>query len=262
MQHYKKALLVVSFGTTFPNAIEAIENIERAFQNTFPDYDFFRVFTSGMIIRKLKRTKGIEIMDIEKALDHLYKEGYAEVLCQPTHIINGVEFEKVKHAVAPYRKLFQKFVLGDPLLTYERNFRDTANILLKMLPEYREGEAVVFMGHGSAHFANGAYSQMETMFRALGREQVYIGTVEGFPGLSYIEGQLETKKIKKVHLMLMMIVAGDHAQNDLAGEKDSWKSELTEKGYEVCARITGMGLLDGIPELYIEEMKNKLLLSN
>ena len=82
MQHYKKALLVVSFGTTFPNAIEAIENIERAFQNTFPDYDFFRVFTSGMIIRKLKRTKGIEIMDIKKALDHLYKEGYAEVLCQ------------------------------------------------------------------------------------------------------------------------------------------------------------------------------------
>src|SRR5699024_2053644 len=134
------------------------------------------------------RTKGIEIMDIEKALDHLYKEGYAEVLCQPTHIINGVEFEKVKHAVAPYRKLFQKFVLGDPLLTYERNFRDTANILLKTLPEYREGEAVVFMGHGSAHFANEAYSQMETMFRALGREQVYIGTVEGFPGLSYIEG--------------------------------------------------------------------------
>ena len=153
MQHYKKALLVVSFGTTFPNAIEAIENIERAFQNTFPDYDFFRVFTSGMIIRKLKRTKGIEIMDIKKALDHLYKEGYAEVLCQPTHIINGVEFEKVKHAVAPYRKLFQKFVLGDPLLTYERNFPGILQTsLLKTLPEYREGEAVVLYGTWECSF--------------------------------------------------------------------------------------------------------------
>ena len=100
------------------------------------------------------------------------------------------------------------------------------------------------------------------MFRYLGRENVYVGTVEWFPGLDYIEKRLKTKKIKKVHLMLMMIVAGDHAQNDLAGEEDSWKSELLEKGYEVSEAITGMGLLDGIPQLYVERMKKNLLFSS
>ncbi|MDO4169509.1 MAG: sirohydrochlorin cobaltochelatase [Lachnospiraceae bacterium] len=261
MRLNKKALLVVSFGTTFPDAISAIENIEEEFKQTFPEYDFYRVFTSGMIIRKLKRTKGIEILDMEKALDYLYQEGYTEVICQPTHIINGMEYEKVKTAAAPYRKLFRKFILGEPLLTTEQNFRDTAEILLAQMPEYKEDEAVVFMGHGSAHYANGAYSEMENMFRALGREQVYVGTVEGFPGLSYIEGRLKKKGIRKVHLMLMMIVAGDHAQNDLAGEEDSWKAYLLEQGYEVSTSIIGMGLLDGIPKLYTKQMKKRLLLS-
>lgn len=262
MRYQKKALLVVSFGTTFENAVLAIENIEKTFQNTFPDYDFFRVYTSGMIIRKLRRTKGIEIMDMESALKHLYREGYTEVLCQPTHMINGIEYEKMKTAAAPYKKLFQKFILGEPLLTQEKNFRDTARILLKTMPEYKEDEAVVFMGHGSTHFANAAYSEMENMFRALGREQVYVGTVEGFPGLSYIESRLEQKEVKKVHLMLMMIVAGDHAQNDLAGDGDSWKTELIKKGYKVSTSIKGMGLVEGIPELYTEQMKNKILLSD
>lgn len=261
MRHSKKALLIVSFGTTFSDASAAIENIEEEFKHTFPEYDFFRVYTSGMIIRKLKRSRGIEIFDMEKALDYLYKEGYTEVLCQPTHIINGIEYEKIKVAAAPYRKLFRRFILGEPLLTLEKNFFDVANILLKQMPCYKEDEAVVFMGHGSVHYANGAYSEMENMFRALGRENVYVGTVEGFPGLSYIEGRLERKRIRKVHLMLMMIVAGDHAQNDLAGEEDSWKTKLSEKGYEVSTAITGMGLLDGIPQLYTEQMKKRLLLS-
>ena len=231
MRHQKKALLVVSFGTTFENAVHAIEKIEDEFKETFPEYDFFRVFTSGMIIRKLKRTRGIEIMDMKRALQYLYEEGYTEVICQPTHIINGQEYEKVRNAVLPYKKLFQKLTMGEPLLTSEEDFKQT-------------------------------YSQMENMFRYLGRENVYVGTVEGFPGLDYIEKRLKTKKIKKVHLMLMMIVAGDHAQNDLAGEEDSWKSELLEKGYEVSEAITGMGLLDGIPQLYVERMKKNLLFSS
>ncbi len=262
MRHQKKALLVVSFGTTFENAVHAIEKIEDEFKETFPEYDFFRVFTSGMIIRKLKRTRGIEVMDMKRALQYLYEEGYTEVICQPTHIINGQEYEKVRNAVLPYKKLFQKLTMGEPLLTSEEDFKQTARILLGQMPEYKEDEAVVFMGHGSAHFANGAYSQMENMFRYLGRENVYVGTVEGFPGLDYIEKRLKMKKIKKVHLMLMMIVAGDHAQNDLAGEEDSWKSELLEKGYEVSEAITGMGLLDGIPQLYVERMKKNLLFSS
>lgn len=262
MKYKKKALLVVSFGTTFEDAVPAIEHIEQVFQRTFPEYDFFRVYTSGMIIRKLKRTRGIEIPDMDRALRRLYQEGYTEVLCQPTHMINGIEYEKMKAAAAPYKKLFQKFVMGDPLLTREKDFRDTAGILLKTMPAYKEDEAVVFMGHGSAHFANASYSEMENMFRELGREQVYVGTVEGFPGLSYIESRLEKKKIRKVHLMLMMIVAGDHAQNDLAGDGESWKTKLMEKGYEVSTVIRGMGLVEGIAELYAERMTQKLLLSD
>lgn len=260
MRHKKKALLVVSFGTTFENAVHAIERIEQEFRETFPEYDFFRVFTSGMIIRKLKRTKGIEVMDMEQALSYLYEQGYQEVLCQPTHIINGIEYEKVKKAARPYKKLFETLVIGDPLLTKEDDFYKAAQVLLEKMPEYQEDEAVVFMGHGSVHFANGAYSQMENMFRYLGREHVYVGTVEGFPGFDYICRRLEAKKIKKVHLMLMMIVAGDHAQNDLAGEEDSWKAKLLQMGYEVSESITGMGLLDGIAGLYVEQMRRNLLL--
>lgn len=261
MRYQKRALLVVSFGTTFPNAIQAIENIENKMKETFPEYDFFRVFTSGMIIRKLKRTKNIDIMDMERALDYLYKEGYTEVICQPTHIINGIEFEKIKRAAAPYEKLFQKLIIGNPLLTEQDNFEKTAQILLTKMPAFREDEAVVFMGHGSEHFANSAYSQMENMFRHLGREQVYVGTVEGFPELEYIIKRLEAKKIKKVHLMLMMIVAGDHAQNDLAGDEDSWKTQLQEMGYEVSTGIMGMGCIDEIAQLYVEQLKKYLIFS-
>lgn len=257
MKYSKKAVLIISFGTTFERGMQAIENIECKFRGAFSEYDVFRVFTSGMIIKKLKRTKGIEIMDMDKALDALYHQGYTEVLCQPTHIINGMEFEKIKNAAIPYQKLFQKLIIGKPLLTSEENFRDTAKILLNQMPEYKKEEAVVFMGHGSTHFANGAYSQMENMFRFLGREQVYVGTVEGFPGLSYIEKRLKEKQIRKVYLMLMMVVEGEHAQNDLAGKENSWKSRLAEQGYEVSTSITGMGMMDEIGQLYVEQMKKQ-----
>lgn len=253
----KKALLVISFGTSYEVAMKAIENIEKKLSSAFPDYDFNRAFTSGMIIKKLLRTKNQKIETTTEALGRLYEEGYEEVLCQPTHIINGIEYDKMCRMIAEYRDKFKKLRVGTPLLTESEDFGECAKRVMENMPKVGENEALVFMGHGTDHFANGAYSQIENTLRHIGYENVYVGTVEGFPDLSYVEKRLKKKGVKRVYLAPLMIVAGDHARNDLAGEEeDSWKSILEAAGYEVEVKLQGIGEYDSIAELFVEHAKN------
>ena len=224
----KKALVVVSFGTSFDEAVPAIINIEETCKKAFPDYDFYRAYTSGMIIRKLKRTKNLIIDSPEEVMEKLAVEGYEEVLCQPTHIINGSEYEKMIRMLEPYKAQIPVIRVGRPLLTEEDDYKKTCQIMMKELhAPLKEDEAFVLMGHGSEHHSNSAYCQFENMLRDLGYENTYVGTVEGFPGLDYVIRRLKLREIKKVYLMPLMVVAGDHARNDLAGEdEDSWDSML------------------------------------
>ena len=253
----KKALLVVSFGTSFDEALPAIVNIEETCKKAFPEYDFFRAFTSGMIIRKLKKTRQQIIHSPEEIMEQLAGAGYEEVICQPTHIINGMEYEKMMNMLAPYKAKIPLIRVGTPLLTEEEDYKKACEIVMKEIKlPMAEDEAFVLMGHGTEHFANSAYCQFENMLRDLGYENTYVGTVEGFPGLDYVIRRLKLRQIKKVYLMPLMIVAGDHARNDLAGaEEDSWDSILKAAGFETQIILKGLGEIDAIAEMFVEHLR-------
>lgn len=249
--------MIVSFGTSFEEAMPAITNIEETCKNAFPEYDFYRAFTSGMIIRKLKRTKGVTIYNPEEVMQHLAASGYEEVLCQPTHIINGMEYEKMIRMLTPYKDHIPVIRVGAPLLTEEQDYKEACQIMMEEFSRpLGSEEAFVLMGHGTEHYANSAYCQFENMLRDLGYENTYVGTVEGFPALEYVIGRLRIRGIRKVYLMPLMIVAGDHARNDLAGaEAESWDSILKREGFETEVILKGMGQIDGIAEMFVEHLK-------
>ncbi|MDR0906542.1 MAG: sirohydrochlorin cobaltochelatase, partial [Oscillospiraceae bacterium] len=242
----KKAIAAVSFGTTHADARRAIENVERALAAAFPERDFYRAFTSGMVARKILREEGIAIPNAAELAEQLLARGCRDAVFQSLHVIAGSEYDKLLSQLAPYRAQFDSLTVGKPLLWSAEDYAETADILLAHMAPPRDGEAYVFMGHGSEHPMNAAYSQLENTLRARGRERVYIGTVEGFPELSYVEGRLRRAGVKKARLAPLMLTAGEHAKNDLAGERDSWASQLRREGYEVEVNLTGLGEYDEI----------------
>ena len=256
----KKALLVVSFGTSFEEALPAIVNIEETCKKAFPDYDFYRAFTSGMIIRKWARTKNVIIHNPDEVMKRLVAEGYEEVICQPTHIINGLEYDKMMNMLLAYKDQIPTIKVGNPLLTEEEDYKEACEIVMQELEKpLAKDEAFVFMGHGTEHFANSAYSQFENMLRDLGHESTYVGTVEGFPSLDYVIRRLKIRDIKKVYVMPLMIVAGDHAHNDMAGDSpDSWVCQFENAGFEVCPIIKGLGEYPGIRRMYVEHAQKAI----
>ncbi|MDR3766427.1 MAG: sirohydrochlorin cobaltochelatase [Butyricicoccus sp.] len=248
----KKALVVISFGTTYPKARQAIAQIEDSLKKALPEYDFFRAFTSGMVIRKIEREEGVRILTPAEQMEQLVAAGYEEVLCQSLHVMPGMEYEKMLMQLLPYRSRFHSMRIGKPMLFHAEDYAEICRRLLQEMPTLAPDEAYVYMGHGTEHFANATYSQVENMFRYLGAERVYVGTVEGFPGLDYIRGRLKRQGVRRVTLAPFMIVAGDHAQNDLAGaEEDSWKSLLQADGYEVQTDLRGLGELDAVRDLFV-----------
>ena len=255
----KQALAVVSFGTTYPAARAAIGQIEDSLQQALPGWDFFRAFTSGMVIRKIEREEGVRIPTPQQLLEQLAAEGYTEVLCQSLHVMPGQEYEKMLLQLAPYHERFDRLHLGKPMLFGARDYAYLCRRLLDTLPPLAPDAAYVYMGHGTEHFANATYSQVENMFRYLGGERVYVGTVEGFPDLEYIRRRLRHHGVRRVTLAPFMIVAGDHAQNDLAGDgPDSWKSVLQKDGYEVACDLRGLGEMDAVRALFVGHARQAL----
>lgn len=252
----KKALLVISFGTTYSVAQHAIGQIEDCLAAQFPEYDCYRAFTSGMVIAKLRREQGIEVWNPEQAMEALKEKGYQQVLCQTLHVIPGQEYDKMRSMLRKFQGDFESILVGRPMLFFKEDYEISAKALLQAMESLEEQEALVLMGHGTEHFANSAYSQLEHMFYFLGHERVFVGTVEGFPGLDYVLKRLAKHDIKKVRLAPFMIVAGDHARNDLAGaEEDSWKSILESKGYETETWLHGLGEIPAIGTLFSEHLK-------
>lgn len=248
----KKALVVVSFGTTYKIAQTAIEQIEQRLATTFGEYDFYRAFTSKMVINKLAQTEGLYVDTPLELLEKLYHDGYEEILCQSLHVINGIEYEYMLADLEKYKYKFKEVKVGRPLLTHEEDYAKCVKILGENLPQLRDDEAVILMGHGSQHYSNGAYSQLEDTFHYLDYDTIYIGTVEGFPPLHAVLKKTSKKPIRKIYLSPFMIVAGDHARNDLAGdEEDSWKSVLEKSGYEIEVIMKGLGEYSEIGELFV-----------
>ncbi len=243
----KQALVITSFGTSVPEARSSIEAVEKTLKETAAGYTAVRAFTSHTI-RRILAGRGEKIFSLTEALEHLYKEGMDQVVVQPTHLLYGYEYDKLKADADGFSDRFEKLVVGKPLLANNRDILQFAVKISEMNPQ-RNGEAVVYMGHGTAHFANAVYPALQTALDLAGRSDIRIGTVEGWPALADILHQLKTPC--KVKLLPLMLVAGDHARKDMAID---WKQELEKAGHTVQCEFTGLGDLAWIQELFRDRL--------
>lgn len=252
----KKAILVVSFGTSYPETRKkTIAACEAEIAKNNPDYDLKRAFTSGMIIEKLKRRDKIFVDNPEEALKRLYEEGYQQVIVQPLHIINGSEYHDLINAVKKYKNKFRVLKAGRALLTKTEDYFELAEIISREIKTEKAEEAVVLMGHGSQHAANSVYSAFDYVLKDKGLDNYYVGTVEGYPELEQIIKKLKEKDYQKIKLAPLMLVAGDHAQNDMAGEEEeSWKKRLETAGYQVEIKLQGLGEYEGVQQCYLNKI--------
>lgn len=254
----KKAILSVSFGTSYPDTLlKTIAATEQALADAFPGWEVRRAFTSGMIIRKLRERDGVEIENVTQAMHRLEDEGYTHIAVQSTHVMHGEEYEKMLSQLEPFR-LRMKISVGMPLLHSEEDYASVAQALLEWLPTLDEDEALVLMGHGTTHFANSAYAQMEHMLQAR-CDRVYLATVEGYPTLESVQRQLAKRtQIRRLMLAPFMLVAGDHARNDMSGEEDSWAEQLRKAGYVVRCILQGLGECPAVRALFVEHCRQAM----
>ncbi|MGN0161976.1 MAG: sirohydrochlorin cobaltochelatase [Candidatus Ornithomonoglobus sp.] len=254
----KKAILVVSFGTSYNDTREAtIGAIEKAIAAAFPDYEIRRAFTSGTIIKKLKERDGIETDNVEEALERLLSDGYNTVIVQPTHVMNGSEYDGMIKLCAPFEDRFEAISYGRPMLTSVEDYEAAVKAVAAETPEMTADDtAVIFVGHGTEHFANAAYSALAYRFQAEGYKNTFVGTVEAYPDPTDIKSKLAQAGISKVVLLPFMIVAGDHAVNDICGDEDgSWYTELKKEGYVVTGIKKGLGEYKGLQKLFADHVR-------
>lgn len=243
----KKAILVVSFGTSYPDTLEkTIGAVERDILSAFPEYEVRRAFTSNIIIKKL-RERGEETDTVESALKKLISDGFSEVICAVTHIINGFEYDKVTETAKRFSDRI-KISVTRPLLSVSEDFDDLINALRDELPT---DKLCVLIGHGTEHFSNAVYPALKYRLNLRGLKNVYIGTVEGFPTLDDVLNEIKNSPVKKAVLIPLMLVAGDHAKNDMAGE---WLTALTDAGFETECVMKGLGEYKKIRELYVKRV--------
>lgn len=256
-----KVILVVSFGTSF-NLSRSMDigGLEQAIQEAYPDYQVRRAFSSQIIIDKLEARDGLKIDNVEGALNRLVIDKVKEVIIQPTTIMTGAEYDEVMEQALPFADKFESFKIGNPLLTDEGDYDAVAEVLVAATQQYRgEGTALVFMGHGTHHEANSTYAKFQTVLAGRGDTDYVIGTVEAEPALEDVQAALEAMGIKKAVLSPFMIVAGDHANNDMAGdEEDSWKTVLAEDGYEIEIVMEGLGRKKGIQDIFIKHIQDAM----
>ena len=247
-------LLVVSFGTSYnDNRRETIGAIEQAMQKAFPDYSVRRGFTSQIIIDHVNKRDGEKIDNVTEALDRAVDNGVKTLVVQPTHLMNGLEYTDLKDELATYSDSFEKVVLGQPLLTSDDDFQKVMNAIVDVTKEYDDGEtAICFMGHGTEADSNSVYTKMQETLKAAGHDNYFVGTVEATPSLDDVIAAVKEGGYKKVVLRPLMIVAGDHANNDMAGDEDgSWKTEFEKAGFEVTTVVEGLGSLTDIQNLFV-----------
>ena len=249
----KSAILVVSFGTSMPEARKAIDNLVDSAKKEFPDYEVRLTFTSNIIRRKISKELNENISNPVEALAKLNDEGFTEVFIMPTHIIPGEEYDEIKNVYEAFKVLkgkygFKKLKLGTPFMNSAKDCERMAEILIERFKTQIQNPdtAIVLMGHGTPeHFANSMYAQLQVALNQKLYGKFFLGTVEASPMIDDVVAELKRHpEIKNLVLSPLMIVAGDHANNDLAGEDDeeSWLNILKSNGYEnIKTYLVGLG---------------------
>ncbi len=245
----KAALLMVHFGTSFDETRAlTIDAINAKAKATFPKLEVREAYTSRIVIRKLKG-KGIVKLNPLDALLTLRGEGYTHIIVQSTNIIEGVEMESLRRDVGTVRPFFTEIRVGNPLLYSVEDCK----ALVKIMEAHKPTKgSTVFVGHGAYTPANFTYPTIDYMMKARGNKDFHVGTVEGYPTMENVLNQLKATKAKQATLVPLMFVAGDHAQNDIAGE---WKEALEAAGLKVDMRMEGLGQIPEVQDLFIEHAR-------
>ena len=255
----KDELLVVSFGTSFnDNRVATIKAVEDAMEKAFPDYSVRRGFTANIIIEHIFRRDGEAIDDVGEALDRAKVNGVKNLLVQPTHLMNGFEYGDLVKELERRASDFESIKIGAPLLTSDADFTAVAKAMVDATAGLTDDKtAVCYMGHGTEAASNGIYTRMQKVLNDAGNDNYFIGTVEAAPTAEDLVKAVKAAGFTKVVLRPMMIVAGDHANNDMAGdEEDSWKSIFTAAGLEVSCEVKGLGELTAVQDLLIAHAKD------
>ena len=276
-------LLVVSFGTSFNDSrAEDIGGIEKALEAAYPDWSVRRAFTAQIIINHVQARDDEKIDNVDQALERAVDNGVKNLVVQPTHLMHGAEYDELVETLDNYKDKFETVTVAEPMLGEVGSDatvinEDKAKVAEAITAEAvktagydsldaakEDGTAFVFMGHGTSHSAKVSYSQMAAQMKDLSYDNVFIGTVEGEPEETACENVIEAVKeagYTKVVLRPLMVVAGDHANNDMAGDdEDSWKSQFTASGYfdSIDTQISGLGRIEAIQQIYIDHTKDAI----
>ncbi len=257
----RPVILVVSFGTSHEDTREkTIGAIERLLEKEFPACEVRRAFTSKIIMKILKKRDGISVDSVTEALERMEAEGVREVVVQPTHVMEGIEYELICKDVEEFSGRFESLKMGRSLLVSDEDIRELVRAIDEDTAGYAdEDTARVFMGHGTDHSENSVYARMQEEIYEAGIRDMFVATVEAEPGLDDVLKAVKSSGAKKVLLSPLMIVAGDHAKNDMAGEDgDSWKSVFEREGFEVTCRIEGLGSSPGVQRMIVMHCRESL----
>ena len=250
----KKAILLVSSGTDYQGGRElSIEQIAAGIRTSFPEYELRQAYTSQIVLAKLKETEGLDIDDVETAMQKLVDEGFGTLVVQPTHVIADNEFTKMCEVLVPFTDYFVQMKTGQPLLGGPEDYQRVTQALISELISFsNNGVSYVLMGYGSDHGSGTAYSGLENAFREQGLMDYYVGIAEAEPGITEILNQLKETDTSKVILISLMPVASDPDAGDMAAEAaGSWQDQLTAAGYKVEYVSQGLGEYLGIREIYL-----------
>lgn len=260
MQEQKKAILVVSFGTSYnPTREKTIDVIENRIGDAFSDWKIYRAWTSKMIMSKLLKRDGIKINNVKEAMEQMRDDGITDVIIQPTHVINGIENDMMKEDALSYRDDFHSIAFGTPLLTSEQDSLDMIAAISHEFSDLRADEALVLMGHGTTHYANAIYAALDYTFKDKGFSNIYLGTVEAYPSMETLMKMIREQNPSRVRLAPFMIVAGDHARNDMAGDdSNSWRCQFEAAGFPVECVLKGLGEYQAVQEIFIRHVREAM----
>lgn len=258
----KPVILVTSFGTSYASSRHVtIGAIESDIREAYPDWDVRRAFTSQIIIDHIEKDTGRHIDSFDEAMDKLVAEGVREVVVQPTHLMNGFEYTDIEDVLAEYEASFDAVALGTPLLGSKEDQVAVAEALKAAMEPYEDGDtAICLMGHGTEADSNSLYASMQQVFAELGYQNYFVATVEAEPTFADVAKAAQEAGYTKAVLRPLMVVAGDHANNDMADEEDpeSFASVMKDAGFEVTSVIEGLGQLADIDEIYVSHVADAM----
>ena len=251
-------LLVLSFGTSYNDSRRlTIGAIEGDLEKAFPDFSVRRGFTANIIIDHVQRRDNILIDDVDAALERAVNNGVKNLVVQPTHLMHGLEYDELVKEVGNYSDAFDQVVFGEPLLNSDDDFARVEKAITEWTASYDDGEtAICFMGHGTEADSNEVYQKMQDLLTKDGYTNYFVGTVVAQPSLDDVLAKVQAGDYKRVVLEPLMVVAGDHANNDMAGDEDgSWKKTFEDAGYEVECLLRGLGENEDIRAIYVDHAK-------